>query len=1243
DVTVISEKTKIGYPGGDWVIFDFLVTNTGTDYDSYELEVNARPPNWIARFPGGSTKSYIADLGPGVSRVVTARIRIPDLNYDTMERDNTVRWSRGALVLTAYGPLSYAKASNEGIVIVGLVHTVDMDVIPDNRTYIWSEDTSPTEHRTFNFTVQITSVNNIKDSLGMEMDVNLTLPEGTNGVLFTTEWDPTGPNVTQSDKWKSGISPKTLHLGSGQSFGATLMVTAPRFPFEGTAVTLIEATPLLGEGIDGLALPARESVEVIVGPFIDYRVDHPRTEFFPEIMNGSVPLDANNNGRPDWQEGAPGDLIMLPFNITNLGNAADLYELEVNAQPLPPSETLPDDWKLYYNKKTRGTTPFWYDPEGDNYWTKIWVIVKVPDGAPIGETVNITARVTSAYSMDARYNGPPVPPIYSSINVHVIQGFTLDLEPEESAQTAAPDETVEYYLNITNLGNGVDKVTFLAMVPNLKGWNVEFEDNDIDLDPLERRTLKVLVTPSQYASANDVLDIQIRAQSQRSPITFDDVWINTTVEYVGGVYLDVLSESPLIWRYPGEIATFRLEVRNTGNRNDSFDISLDLGSDTWIGSIDFGSGSGTSTLVDIAQGRSRQFLVNISLPSLLQADDRDDLEELNIIAGTKVGNFITITPRDFPAISETEELAVGVLQQYKADLKLSPLETTINKEVLVGEQVIYKLLLTNRGNGDDHLVVVHSSPSGSFRHSSWASIDFGPHEMAPFETRSLELYIEPYASDVPAYGEKIDIMVEAMAGNNVTYRRLNVSATVVMTRMLSSISSIDLGTTGEVLVRICNMPDPGESVDPQFTLQKLYNITSFVDQESSMGIGWTIGSPFMDITMVEPYQITDLAIPVKAPDQLISNSETASIEITVRGYGVSGKEETRIATVQGVYFDASIDTKAIRFENLYEGRTAKAFITMHAAGTRGQTVIPILVKVGGEEIGRYDAGPANPQSMGADAVQEIQFVVEFDLPSLKWYEKGKTLELEVMIDPDDQVVENTRSGRALAETNNALSNEFLIKNYTPHWATLILLGLLLLISAMAGLIGFFYLDKKNSWFLIPLSVGLVGLFSMLFYVPVESTAGDLDVANAYGLVIIIADLLVIVPIMVYLYTRSGDGYILHLISKRRKKEIVEGQEVTTSFLKPLLISFIGGLLIVLVPALFWVVPSEINEGFSGVLNAFFSIDSGFPIWVIVLIVPALALALQLFLIQMKKGALKGIENTWNDLERLKAEIKEGFE
>ncbi|MFO8050248.1 MAG: hypothetical protein R6V01_00935 [Thermoplasmatota archaeon] len=1242
DVTVISEKTQVGYPGGDWVFFDFLVTNTGSSYDSYTLGVKSRPNNWAGQFNTGSDVMYIKDLEPGVSRVVTAKLRIPDLNYETMERDNTLRNSKGALILTATG-LSGLSGSDEGIVIVGLVHTVDMDIRPENHTYEWSPDSSPTELRSFNFTVDITSVNNIRNSQGMDMDVNLTLPQGPHGVLYTPIWDPTGPNETQSRKWDAVVSPRTLHLESGQSFGATLLVTAPRFPFQGTALTLIEATPLIDEGAEGLELPARETAEVIVGPFLDYSVEPPRTEAFPEIMNGSVPLDGNNNGRPDWQEGAPGDIVMLPFNITNTGNTADSYLIDANAALEQPAQTLPNEWEMVYKKTTDTTLPFWYDPEGSGYWTKARIAVKVPNGAPIGEKVNITVRVTSAYSKDARYEGPSVEPILASVNIYVVQGFALDLEPEENKLTAEPDETVEYYLNITNNGNGVDTVAFLTMVPDLKGWTVEFEFNDIEMEPLEKRTFKVLVTPSEFASADDVLDIKIRARSRRNPSTFDDVWINTTVEYVGGVELEILGDRSLIWRYPGEIATFGLRIRNTGNGNDSFDISLDMGSDSWVGNIDLGSKSGTSVVVDIARGKAKEFIVNISLPSILQANEMEDLEELDIVAGTRIDNFIIVSPREYPSISETTELAIGVLQQYKADITLSPLETKTNKEVMVGESTTFRMILTNKGNGDDDLSVVHSSPTGPMKHNSWATIDLGPHQLQPFEPKQLELVIEPYAEDTPAYGERIDMTVEAMAGNNVTYRKLNVSATVVMTRMLSSTSEIDLGTTGEVVIRICNMPDPGETVISGFTLQKIYNITSLVDQDSGTGEGWRVEEPYLDITMVEAYQTTDLSIPVSAPDELISNSETATIDITVRGYGAQGKEETRSTAAMGVYFDASMDVDNVRFENLYEGRTARAYITMHATGTRGQDIIPVLVKVGGEEIGRYDAGPADPQDLASNGSQEIQFVVDFDLPSLKWYEKGKNLEMEVFIDPDDQIVENTRSGRSLAETNNGVTKELLIKNYSPHWSALILLGLLLLISALAGVIGFFYLDKRNSWYLLPLSVGLAGLFSMLFYVPVESTTDDLGAANIYGLMIIFIDLVVIVPIMVYLYTRAGDGYILHLISKRRKREITEGQEINSSLLKPLLISLIGGLLVVLVPSLFWVVPSELNEGINGVLDAFFTLESGFPIWVIVLLVPALALGLQLLLVQLKKRALKGIERTWEQLEGLRKEIKEGLQ
>jgi hypothetical protein len=207
---------------------------------------------------------------------------------------------------------------------------------------------------------------------------------------------------------------------------------------------------------------------------------------------------------------------------------------------------------------------------------------------------------------------------------------------------------------------------------------------------------------------------------------------------------------------------------------------------------------------------------------------------------------------------------------------------------------------------------------------------------------------------------------------------------------------------------------------------------------------------------------------------------------------------------------------------------------------------------------------------------------------------------------------------------------------------LVLLGLILLFAAVAGVIGFFYLDRKNSWFLLPLSIGLTGLFAMLFYVPLEERDSYLATANGFGLMIILVDILFIIPVMLYLYTRSGDSYILHLINERRGREIVEGQEVSSSVLKPMLISLIGGVFIILVPVLLWVVPSEINRGISGLFEAMFGLNGTIPVVLIVLIIPAIAVGVQFLLLQLKRGSLKEIEKTWDSLERLKDEIKEGL-
>ncbi|MFW3145471.1 MAG: hypothetical protein ACMUIE_01505 [Thermoplasmatota archaeon] len=1233
DVIVTSQEPLTAFPGGDWVYVDFLVINTGTDQDTFILETSARPRNWIAEMVGNR---YITVDG-GHSRPVKARIRIPELDFDTMAEDRTFQNDEGALVLRATSDETDATGSAEANIVVGLVHTVDMKVSPSNFTYVWDPESSPFEIQAFNFSVSIRSVNNMRGSPGLEMDINLSLPQGPYGVLFTPEWDPLGPNETQSERWKGSVAPTTLHLEPGErSNASSVIITAPRFPMRGTALSVLEVVPLLGDGVEGLALPARETLKVFVEAFIDFELYPPKTEYYPEFANGSVPLDSNSNGRADWMEGAPGDIISLPFNVTNTGNTEDFYQVDAAVWPVEPASTTPEQWNIGYNKYTEDILPFKYFPEVSDYSDLVWILVRVPNGAPIGESANITVRLTSALSLDERFSDAPVER-RASFQIYVIQGFGIDLEPEESSGEAEPDETIEYNLNVTNTGNGVDTVSFIPIIPDLKGWDISFEENDIELDPLDMRTVKLFVTPSSDSSANDVLDIRIRAQSRMSPTTYDDVWVNTTVKYVGGVVLELLSESPLIWRYPGEIATFEAQVTNTGNGNDTFRLDIEMGSDSWVGIVDFGDRVGATTEVDIAKDETKRFFVNISLPSLLQADTYQDLEILGILSQTKIGNMLTARPKKDEEKTSSMELTVGVLQQYKADLKLHALETSTSKDVLVGEQVQFMLVVQNRGNGEDDITTLHSSPTGSSRHFSWAYVDIGPHRLSPFEFKVVNLTIEPRASDLPLFGERVNIRVEATAGNDVTYRTMNVSARIVMTKLIDHSLRIDLGTEGSIGLKVCNMPDPGETPISGFPLSKVYDINASIDTQTASGEGWYLPEPTRVLSLYDAYEIREIYIPIMAPPDLITNSISANINIIINGGENKVESQKMVATA--VYFDVWIDTDATRYENLYEGRTGRAYITIYSAGTRGQELIPILVKVDGKEIGRYNAGPAAPQNLGGNP-EEIKFMVEFDLPSLKWYEKGKSLDLEVVVDPDDDIVENTRSGRSLAETNNMLKTKFVIKNYSPAWYVLLIFGLLLIFAAAFGIVGYFFLDRRDSWFMIPLSVGLTGLFSMLFYFPIEHSY--LNAANVFGLIVIIIDLVFLIPIMVFLYTRSGDAYILNLINKRRKREIIEGHEVTSSMVKPVVISAVGGLLIVLVPLLFWVVPSEVKGGIGSVLEAFVSFEGGFPVWILLVAVPAIAVSLQLVLIQLKRGSLKQIEATWDDLERLKIEIEEGF-
>ncbi|OYT46386.1 hypothetical protein B6U90_01165 [Thermoplasmatales archaeon ex4484_6] len=1236
EVSVISQDPQVGYPGGPPVEFSFMVRNTGDWATSYTLTVTSRPSTWKAEL----LSIPQTDTIPVGSFVIAyARIVLPTLVPETMDQDRTEEGQTGALIMTATSPSGVADSA-EGTVDVGLVHTVQMEVDPENLTIPFTEEMKSSP-QFINITVRVRSINNNRADPGAEMEVNLSTPDGPSGVRFKPIWSGAF-NETLSATWSASPPAGTIHLSSGEwSQGQFVRVIGPPFPFQGTAIVGITATPELTEERQGLAIPASRDATIHIGPYLDHGIEPPRTEFFddPEL---DIDDDRDRNGIEDWREGAPGETLLLPFNVTNRGNGWDRYLILGDAIPVEPTTLLPDDWKMDLPTTTRTLIPFNFAPARPDHSQLVWVEVTIPDGAPIGESAVIKVGAASKITFDEQGGSPAYK--WAEVTVHVLQGFGVDIEPEQSSRSAEPLETVAYRLNVTNTGNGIDLVRFRIESPDIEGWNITFDIQEMKLVPLERRTLTIRVTPDLDAVKDDILALKVRGQSTISEDAFDDVWVNTTVRYRGGVRLELLDTPSLIWRYPGETATFLVELTNKGNGNDTFDLSLDVENPTWGASIDSEERGGS---VDIPRGEKRQLRINITLPSLDTLRNEEELYEKGINALNKVSTILSAEPREDPGTGGRINLTVGVLQDHRASVVIAPGENTV-KEVLVGESVKFMLLLQNRGNGEDRISAIPHSPSGSVRHLSWVDLDGGPYTLRPFSIVYLNLSITPAILDKPLWDERVDMDVEAVAGDNLTYRRVNLSAMITLARKIADYIDVDLGDTVYVPIRICNMPDPGEDPVLELPHQRTYTVSSMLSRSGTYSEGWAIPEKEMNVTLTGYYQLEDVMIPVRGPPELLVSAPTALVSVDVSDITAGLEKSVSLqAFLRAVYFDVEIDREKTRFQNLFEGGRGRAYLTIVATGNRGQDTIPVLVKLDGEIVGSMDAGPANPQDYysaelpAGGGSQEMILEIEFDLPGLKWYEKGRKMDLQVVLDPDGVIRENKAQGGGEAENNNIMEKEFAIKNYVPHPAIWVLALILLFLMMIAGFIGYFFTGRKESWFLVLLGVGAAGSFGLMFFIPLEE-ALSIDTANRIGLAIILIDLVFIMPIMIYLFTKAGDPYILHLINRRRGDDPIEGMKATSSIAKPLAISLLGGLLMVSIPLLFWVIPSELDRGIGRVVEVLTSADNGLPVLVLILVIPVISVSLQGGLLFMKTRALKRINRTWDDLERLRVEIEGGF-
>jgi uncharacterized membrane protein len=146
---------------------------------------------------------------------------------------------------------------------------------------------------------------------------------------------------------------------------------------------------------------------------------------------------------------------------------------------------------------------------------------------------------------------------------------------------------------------------------------------------------------------------------------------------------------------PGETVTFQIEVKNTGEQNDSYvigvaDISTNTGGDTsiWFSEIEFTP----STIYDLPAGSTAIVKMEVDIP--YPAD-------LSLIPPGLYNITVQATSLGDLSKSDSEIFTVNVEQLYWADVQ----NTVTSKSVNIGESVEYTITIKNLGNYLDNLNV----------------------------------------------------------------------------------------------------------------------------------------------------------------------------------------------------------------------------------------------------------------------------------------------------------------------------------------------------------------------------------------------------------------------------------------------------------------------------------------------------------------------------------------------------------
>ena len=474
------------------------------------------------------------------------------------------------------------------------------------------------------------------------------------------------------------------------------------------------------------------------------------------------------------QDASPGSKVSYTLKVTNVGNAADRFNLLVDS-----------------TNKTAG----WTATLGTH------TTPQVASGNSHNVTLQVTAPVTGMYTdlgyvnvtVTSEKNGSQSEMAYTITGI--LSERYLSLGVDNSSMEGPQGGSVSFNFTLTNSGNCLDRVDITATPP--AGWSSpNISPTYFALEPDTSGTFTVVQSiPSTALHKGFSLTLKAKSRDDSSVNTTSTVTVDVEQDYDVQVTIPGSNSKDV---NPGDTVVYNFTVKNKGNGEDTISLSQDGIPVAWSWAL---SDSSVSLPAEDTQSVS----LTVTIPS-----DYENFGPLEV-------ELIAQSDGDANAKDNSSKIIINVQKTYSVILTCNKLQKSGYPE----DTLFYIITINNDGNAEDLIKI--SVDAGTY--SSWASLNDTLFTIAANDHSTVNLTVE-IPDNQPAGNYAINITATSQNAKNKGFVKTDTISTVTKVKPRykvylfpdgGNVSEVDAGKSVTYYLGVQNKGLGKDTFDISFT------------------------------------------------------------------------------------------------------------------------------------------------------------------------------------------------------------------------------------------------------------------------------------------------------------------------------------------------------------------------------------------------------------------------------------------